>query len=206
MAKTSKVVYGNQVLIDLTQDTVASDNLLFGYKATGADGESVIGACTFDADTTDATIQYNVPTVGDVGTSSEILNGKTAYAGGYKVQGTMENRGGVTGSISTKEGQYTIQSGYHDGSGKVGIDATEKAKIIAGNIKSGVDILGVTGTYSGEAGTGQSKTVTPYTTEQTVLPDAGYDYLTQVKINAIEYVETPNSAGGTTVKIGTVAS
>ena len=47
--------------------------------------------------------------------------------------------------------------GFHDGSGSVAIDSTEQDKIVPGNIKSGVEILGVTGTYSGEAITAQSK-------------------------------------------------
>ena len=51
----------------------------------------------------------------------------------------------------------------------------------------------------------QAKTATPYTTQQTVLPDSGYDYLTQVTVNAIYYDETVNAAGGKTVTIGTVA-
>jgi len=114
----------------------------------------------------------------------------------------MPNRGAISGSISTVDGEYTVQQGYHDGSGKVSIDSTEQAKIIAGNIKSGVEILGVTGTYSGEAISVQSKTATPAKTAQTVLPDAGYDYLSQVTINAIPYVETDNAAGGKTVTIG----
>lgn len=189
----SKVVFGNQTLIDLTNDTVDASKLLVGATAHDKAGELVNGACTFDADTSDATAN-----------ASSILVGETAYVNGVKVVGAMENRGGESGVIESKDDSYTIRSGYHDGSGTVKLSDTEKAKIIANNIKSGVEILGVEGTYSGEGGVGQAKTVTPYTTEQTVLPDAGYDYLTQVKVNAIEYVETPNSAGGITVKIGTV--
>ena len=113
----------------------------------------------------------------------------------------MTNNGSVSGTISTKAGQYTIPSGYHDGGGKVQISSTEQTKITAGNIKSGVTILGVTGTYSGESVTAQSKTATPSTSQQVILPDQNYDYLSQVTVNAIPYTETLNSAGGYTATI-----
>ena len=189
MAK-NKIIYGGTTLVDMTGDTATASQILDGYTAHINTGEQVEGTCTYDADTSDATAVV-----------AEILNTKTAYANGAKLTGTMPNRGAVTGTITTKAGQYTIQQGYHDGSGKVGISSTEQAKIIAGNIKSGIVILGVTGDYSGESVTAQTKTVTPATTSQTVLPDSGYDYLSQVTVNAIPYVETPN-AHGTTVTIG----
>lgn len=189
---TSKVVYGGNVLIDLTGDTVKADKLLKGYTAHGADGEVINGSCDFDASTQDATA-----------TEAEILLGKTAYNKGNKVTGTMPNNGAVDGKISTRAGQYTVPQGYHDGSGKVGIDETEQAKLIAANIRAGVTILGVEGNMSGTEGANpQSKTVTPSTAKQTVLPDDGYNYLSQVVVNAIPYVESENSAGGTTVTIG----
>lgn len=192
MAKTSKVVNGGEVLIDLTADTVKQDKLLKGYTAHGADGELVTGTCTFDANTQDATA-----------TDAEILAGKTAYNKGVKITGKMTNNGAVSGTISTKAGAYTVPQGFHDGSGKVQIDATEQAKIIPGNIRSGVSILGVTGTMSGSEGIkAQSKTVTPSVQAQTVLPDAGYTHLSQVTVAAIPYVESDNSAGGKTVTIG----
>lgn len=192
MAKISKVVYGGDVLIDLTADTVKADKLLKGYTAHGADGETVAGTCTFDANTQDATA-----------TEAEILAGKTAYNKGVKVTGKMPNNGAVNGTISTKAGVYTVPQGYHDGSGKVQISATEQAKIIPGNIRDGVSILGVTGTMSGSEGIkAQSKSVTPSAQEQTVLPDSGYTHLSQVTVAAIPYVESDNSAGGKTVTIG----
>ena len=133
---------------------------------------------------------------------AEILAGKTAHARSTKLTGTMANKGSVTGTISSKSGTYTIPQGYHDGGGKVGISTAEQAKIIAGNIKSGVEILGVTGSYSGEEITAQSKNVTPSFTSQTVQPDTGYDYLAAVTVAAIPVVYADNAAGGQTVTIG----
>lgn len=39
----------------------------------------------------------------------------------------MKNNGAVKGIISTVAGEYTVPQGYHNGSGKVSIDATEQA-------------------------------------------------------------------------------
>lgn len=187
----NKIIYGGNTLIDLTADTVDAAHLLSGKTAHGADGEIVEGTCTYDADTSDANA-----------VAGDILLSKTAYVNGAKVTGTMPNKAAVTGTISTKDGSYTIPAGFHNGSGSVTISSTEQAKIIAGNIKNGVQILGVTGTYTGAAISAQSKTATPRTTQFTVSPDAGYDYLTSVVVAAIPYSETSNPQGGTTVTIG----
>lgn len=115
----------------------------------------------------------------------------------------MKNNGAVEGVISTVAGEYTVPQGYHDGSGKVTIDATEQAKIIAANIREGITILGVEGEmYGSEDMKAQAKTVTPSSSEQTILPDETYNCLSQVTVKAIPYVETDNSAGGKTVTIG----
>ena len=188
----NKVVYGGKTLIDLTGDTVTADKLLSGITAHGKDGELVTGACTFDVDSNDATAAV-----------AEILKGKTVYARGTKLVGTMPNNGAVTGSIKTLTDSYVIAQGYHDGSGKVGIDATEKEKLTANNIREGVTILGVKGTMTGsEGGKAQATTVTPSSVQQTILPDTGYTHLSQVTVAKIPYVESENSAGGTTVTIG----
>ena len=191
MPGNAKVIYGDEVLIDITQDTVDAASLLEGKTAHGADGDLVTGTCTYDADTSDATA-----------TAAEILKDKTAYKAGAKLVGTMPNRGAVTGTISEKAGQYTVPQGYHDGSGKVGIAAAEKEKVIPGNIKAGVIMLGVTGTYSGEAISAQSRNVTPTVAGFTVQPEEGYDYLSSVVIAPIPYAEAENAAGGMTVTIG----
>ena len=152
----NKVIYGGDVLIDLTGDSVSADKILKGITARGS-----------------------------------------------KLTGTMKNNGAVKGTISTVAGEYTVPQGYHDGSGKVSIDATEQAKLIATNIREGVTILGVEGAMSGsEDMKPQSKEVTPSKEAQTIMPDEEYNCLSQVTVKSIPYVETDNSAGGKTVTIG----
>ena len=186
----NKLVVGNETKFDLTADTVAADKLLKNITAHDKSGAPITGTCTYDADTQDATAAV-----------AEILEGKTAYARGAKLTGTMPNKGAVSGTIATKDA-YTIPMGFHDGSGTVSIDATESAKLIGGNIKSGVTILGVEGTFSGESVTAQTKSVTPTMSVQTVLPDEGYDYLSQVSVAAIPVNYSDNAAGGQTCTIG----
>ena len=188
----NKVIYGGDVLIDLTGDSVSADKILKGITAHDKSGAKITGTCTFDSDTSE-----------DTAAVAEILVGKTAHARGSKLTGTMKNNGAVKGTISTVAGEYTVPQGYHDGSGKVSIDATEQAKLIATNIREGVTILGVEGAMSGsEDMKPQSKEVTPSKEAQTIMPDEEYNCLSQVTVKAIPYVETDNSAGGKTVTIG----
>ena len=186
----NKLVVGNETKFDLTADTVTEDKLLKGATAHDKSGAPITGTCSYDADTQDATVAV-----------AEILEGKTAYARGSKLTGTMPNKGAVSGTIATKDA-YTIPMGFHDGSGTVSIDATESAKLIAGNIKKGISILGVEGTYGGDAAKVQTKSVTPTMTTQTVLPDVGFDYLSQVEVAAIPVNYSANAAGGQTCTIG----
>lgn len=190
MAKViNKVVYGGETLIDLTADTISQSDVINSKTFHLPSGEVATGTCTYDADTSDATA-----------TASEILDTKTAYKAGAKVTGTMPNRGKQTSTITTKAQKVTINNGYHDGSGNVQISSTEQAKIIATNIKAGVQILGVTGSYAGESQPTQTKTFTPTKNGGTVLPDSGY-LLSQVTVNAVPYAETENAQGGITVTI-----
>lgn len=188
----NKVIYGGNTLIDLTADTITKDKLLSGYTAHGKDGEVLTGECDFDINSQPATAVV-----------AEVLVGKKFAARGTMMTGTMPNNGSVSHGIEEKTEQYTVPQGYHDGSGKIGIDSEEQAKIIPSNIRDGVTILGVVGTMSSTEGANpQQKTVTPTTAVQTILPDEGYNFLSQVTVNPIPYVESDNSAGGKTVTIG----
>lgn len=187
----NKLVVGNEVKFDLTGDTVAPNTLLTGTTAHDKTGAQITGTCSYDSDTSDATVAV-----------AEILKDKTAYARGAKIVGTMPNNGAKNYTISDLNDQ-TIAMGFYDGSGKISFDSAEKAKIIPANIKNGVSILGVQGTMTGqESITVQSKTITPTFTAQTILPDSGYDYLSQVVVSAIPMTESENTAGGLTLTIG----
>lgn len=189
----SKVVLSNgTTLIDLTGDTVTASDVLSGVTTHGKDGAPITGTCTYDSDTSN-----------DTAAVGEILATKTAHARGAQLTGTMTNNGGVTGTISTVSGQYTIAQGYHDGSGKVSIASAEQAKIIATNIRQGVTILGVEGTMSGSEGVvAQAKSATPSWSQQVISPDTGYTHLSQVTVASIPIAYSDNAAGGQTVTIG----
>lgn len=189
----NKVVFANETLIDLTGDTVEQSDVQVGKYYTGPDGIRRQGTSTKDSDTSDADA-----------IASNILSGQTAYAQGNKITGNMPNKGSVTGYLSTKDGVYMIPLGYHDGGGKVGIAPAEKAKIIPANIKSGEEIMGVEGSYTGEDPVIQeNKSIGAEVTDETisVTPDTGYDGIEQISIYPITYELTPNAAGGNTCTI-----
>ena len=157
----NKVIIGKEVKLDLTADSVTPDKLAKGITAHDKTGAPITGTSTKDVDSTDATVAV-----------AEMLDGKTAYARGAKLTGTMPNNGAVAGKITQKDGKYTIPMGFHDGSGSAAIDETEQAKLVPANIREGVTILGVEGSMSSSEGMKpQAKSVTPTFEQQTVLPD-----------------------------------
>lgn len=190
----NKIIYGGNVLIDLTGDTVEQSDVLTGKIFHYKSGEIVTGTCTFDSDTSDATA-----------VAGDILVGETAYARGSLLTGTMPNRGAVAGELVDASTPYVIQNGYHDGSGTVGLSSADAAKLIPANIRQDIVILGVTGTMSGSEDVhAQTKTVTPLVAAATYTPDTGYNYFSEFTVSAIPYTETPNAAGGVTVTIAGV--
>lgn len=187
----NKFVYYGETKFDISGDTVTKETLLKGQTAHDKDGELVTGECEYDVNSTDATVAVG-----------EMLENKTAYARGVKLTGIMPNRGTVNGVISKKDDAFNIENGFHVGDGKVSIDPVEKGKLIPANIKAGVTILDVEGTYGGEAISAQTnKNVTPGAGPQVVLPDEGFDYLSQVTVEGVPYREEDH-AGGKAIFIG----
>lgn len=87
---------------------------------------------------------------GDTVTADKLTAGYTAHAAnGAIITGTMPDNGAVDCTIDQKGTAYTIPPGYHNGKGSVSIAQSEQDKIIPENIKSGVSILGVEGSFAG---------------------------------------------------------
>lgn len=187
----NKVVYAGNTLIDLTADTAIATDVLSGKYFHLASGERVQGACTYDADTTDANA-----------TAGEILSGKTAYVNGNKITGSMPNNGATNVTVTGTSGT-AIPAGYYDGSGKAVIDSTSASALTANNIRQGVTILGVEGTLSPEDDlTVGPVSATPTTSQQVITAASqSLDYITQVTVAPIPYTETDNAQGGKTVSI-----
>lgn len=181
----NKVILGNEVLMDISQDTITADKLLSSYTAHDASGAPITGTCTYDADTSDADALVG-----------EVISGKTFYKNGQKLTGTMTNRGQYDVSVSDLNGT-AIPQGYHDGSGVAAIDSESAALIIPENIRENITFLGVTGTMSGsEAMNPQAKSVTPTLSSQTISPDEPtYNCLSQVTVAAIPVTRTSLGEG-----------
>lgn len=117
------------------------------------------------------------------------------------------NIAGVTGSYApTTQTKVTtptafpsvvnVDSGY-DGMTKVTVNAP--SNLSSGNIRNGVSIAGITGTYTGESPSSQSKSVTPSSFPLTVRPDSNYNYLSQVTINKPSSLVASSIAPGETI-------
>ena len=79
--------------------------------------------------------------------AGNVLTGKVFIGSNGQDTGSMANNGSTSGTISTKAGTVTIPAGYTSG-GTVFISYDEQQKLVQGNIKNGVNILGVQGSLT----------------------------------------------------------
>ncbi|MDN4600051.1 hypothetical protein P5G61_02335 [Paenibacillus sp. F6_3S_P_1C] len=79
---------------------------------------------------------------------AQVLAGATFGNDNGDQVGTMPNNGAVTQNITTQNGTYTVPEGYHNGTGTVRAAITN---LSAGNIKSGVSVGGVAGSFTGNS-------------------------------------------------------
>ena len=113
-----------------TQTIKGDSNLVAGNIKAGTSIFGISGTFTSDANAT----------------AANILSGKTAYVNGNKVTGRITSQGAQTITPSTTN--KTISSGkYLSGTQTIKGDANLKSE----NIKSGVSIFGVSGSFSGSS-------------------------------------------------------
>lgn len=111
------------------QEALVPGNIKNGVTILGVSGEANV----------------NDTTLPDAGaTAGDILTGKKGWVNGELVTGTMASNGTLTQTITAPSQVVTLKTGYYAG-GTVKINEADQKLLVAGNIKSGVTILGVDG-------------------------------------------------------------
>ena len=208
----SKIILNGVTQMDVTQDTVASSNLLTGYTATGADGEQVAGAYVPpSAPTLETVTKSYTPTESQ---QTETITPGSGYDGIAEVDVTVGAisssyvGSGITRRSSTdltaSGATVTVPAGYY-------ASAASKA-VASGSIASGSWSFAkttnrfnatvsktVTGGYIASTTTTdtynfvlEDKTITPSTSQQTATPTGNGYYLNSVTVNAM-----PSGTAGT---------
>jgi hypothetical protein len=118
--------YSDGGTITATITSLVATNILKGATVGG-----VVGTATADADAI----------------ANNLLASKTAYVNGVKITGTMQINTSPTTTLATQGATRVIDAGYTPG----GTITATITNLVAGNIKSGAVVGGVTGTYDTEA-------------------------------------------------------
>ncbi len=141
----NKVIYGGNTLVDLTGDTVTAADLADGVKATGADGNPIVGLMqkvTIDAKlsaTSTNPVQNKVIKAvldGKLGKTETAVRA-TQDGAGNTISTTYASKADVSAVISTKLGvTATAYAATRDGAGNNIVDTYAKKTDISGFVKS----------------------------------------------------------------------
>ena len=154
-------------VIGLTADKILEGNTILG----------IVGTASTGINTSDATA-----------TVKDILAGKTAYVDGEKLEGTMTNNGDLIITPSTDEQDHS--AGYYNSIQVRPVTSSVDTNIKAENIKSGISILGVSGSLIEL--NGHELEVTPATVQKVIEPEENYNAITRVTVEAVTSSIDPN--------------
>lgn len=140
---------------------------------------------------------------GDTVTPEGVLQGVTFHGkDGRKVQGSIPIWENFTGLIENPDDVIELGEKFFRNS-NVRIEIAEAHKLVPENIKAGVSILGVEGTFSPGGNVEPLKEVTPGKEDVLVTPSEGYGSMSAVRVKGIPYrEEIDEETGATTVIIG----
>lgn len=180
----NKVVYGGDTLVDLTSDTVTPDTLVVGNTAHGADGEEVAGANPYEKTATDTEVQTQADLIAQIGAA---LEGKGGSGSGIVPTGTKQIKTNGTHDVTAyayaevavpSEMPETVTQATPvisvSSSGKITATATQTEGFVVGGTKTATKQLTTKG----------ATTITPTTSEQTVV-SAGTYVTGDIKVAAV---------------------
>lgn len=180
----SKVVYGGNTLVDLTNDTVTADTLVVGRTAHGKSGEVLNGTNPYEKTATDTVVSEQATLIQQI---QEALEGKADgdvsydfYEGGTSITPNFTTQTLDTANKVVPSDITVNPIPYSQYTGSTNITPSTTEQIIGTSSKIINDDITI------EAIRLQSKSVTPTTSIQSVIPDANMNGLSEVTVGAIQ--------------------